>query len=303
MLHLMASLRRWFSISRSSRLEMRRGCVQCLSSGILHRMSYIEWGDAANPRVLVCVHGLTRNARDFDFLARVMADHYRVVCPDVAGRGESEWLRNKADYGVPTYLQHMLVLLAHLGVARVDWVGTSMGGLIGMSLAALPNAPIRKLVLNDAGAVVCARSLKRIAGYVGLAPQFASLAEAEVYMRQTFASFGELSDVQWRFLTEHSLRALPSGGWRVHYDPAIGDAMRASPIMFDLNLWNLYEAIHAPTLLIRGAESDLLTHKTAIEMTRRGPRAELVEIPKVGHAPMLMDEAQIALVRDFLLRD
>lgn len=300
MLSFMNRLRQWYAAPAAAG-EMRRGSVQCLSSGMLHHMAYTEWGDATNPRVLLCVHGLTRNARDFDPLARALADHYRVICPDVAGRGESDWLRNKADYSVPNYMQHMLVLLAHLGVAQVDWVGTSMGGLIGMSLAALPNAPIRKLVLNDAGAVVSARSLQRIAGYVGLAPDFASLAEAEIYMRETYAGFGLLTDKQWRFLTEHALRALPEGGWCMLYDPAIGDAMRTSPILFDLNLWHLYDAIRAQTVVLRGAESDLLSHDTAAEMALRGPRAYLVEIPGVGHAPMLMDEIQIAIVRNFLL--
>lgn len=296
----MSGLRHWFSPPQAGG-EMRRGSVQCLSSGVLHRMAYTEWGEPTNPRVLLCVHGLTRNARDFDPLARALADHYRVICPDVAGRGESDWLPNPADYGVPTYVQHMLALLAQLGIAQVDWVGTSMGGLIGMSLAALPNAPIRKLVLNDAGAVVSARSLQRIAGYVGLAPDFADLAEAEIYMRRTYAGFGALTDKQWRFLTEHALRPLPGGGWRMRYDPAIGEAMRASPILFDLNLWQLYDAIRAQTVLLRGAESDLLSHDTAAEMALRGPRAHLVEIPGVGHAPMLMDDIQIAIVRNFLL--
>ena len=300
MLSFMNRLRQWYAAPAAAG-EMRRGSVQCLTSGVLHRMAYTEWGEPTNPRVLLCVHGLTRNARDFDPLARALADHYRVICPDVAGRGESDWLPNPADYGVPTYVQHMLALLAQLGIVQVDLVGTSMGGLIGMSLAALPNAPIRKLVLNDAGAVVSARSLQRIAGYVGLAPDFASLAEAEVYMRRTYAGFGALTDKQWRFLTEHALRPLAGGGWRMRYDPAIGEAMRASPILFDLNLWQLYDAIRAQTVLLRGAESDLLSHDTAAEMALRGPRAHLVEIPGVGHAPMLMDDVQIAIVRNFLL--
>ena len=300
MLSFMNRLRQWYAAPAAAG-EMRRGSVQCLTSGVLHRMAYTEWGEPTNPRVLLCVHGLTRNARDFDPLARALAQHYRVICPDVAGRGESDWLPNPADYGVPTYVQHMLALLAQLGIVQVDWVGTSMGGLIGMSLAALPNAPIRKLVLNDAGAVVSARSLQRIAGYVGLAPDFASLAEAEVYMRRTYAGFGALTDKQWRFLAEHALRPLAGGGWRMRYDPAIGEAMRASPILFDLNLWQLYDAIRAQTVLLRGAESDLLSHDTAAEMALRGPRAHLVEIPGVGHAHELMDDVQIAIVRNFLL--
>jgi pimeloyl-ACP methyl ester carboxylesterase len=281
---------------------MRRGSVQCLSSGQLHRMAYTEWGDAANPRVLVCAHGLSRNGRDFDVIAQALSRDYRVVCPDIAGRGESEWLANKADYQVPVYLQHMLVLLARLNVAQVDWLGTSMGGLIGMSLAALPASPIRKLILNDVGPVLSAAALSRIGDYVGRAPCFAAEDQAVAYLREVCPGFGPLTDQQWRQLTVHGLRRDPDG-WRVRYDPAIGDTLRAQPLKTDMLLWPVYDAIKAPTLVLRGVDSDLLTHATAEAMSQRGPCARYVEIAATGHAPMLMDAAQIKIVRDFLRED
>lgn len=279
---------------------MRRDSVQCLSSGQLHRMSYVEWGAADNPRVLVCVHGLTRNARDFDDLAQALAAHYRVVCPDVPGRGHSDWLSNKADYAIPVYVEHMVTLIARLGVDRVDWLGTSMGGLIGMALASLRDTPIRKLVLNDVGPVLTAQSLLRIGEYVGRAPIFADLDAATAYVKLMSEGFGELSAAQWRHLTEHVVVEGPDG-WRMRYDPAIGEVLRAMPLGEDILLWPLYEAIQCPTLVMRGATSDLLSRQVAEEMTRRGPRARFVEVPGVGHSPMLMDPAQIEVVRAFLL--
>lgn len=279
---------------------MRRRSVQCLGSGGLYDMSYVEWGVADNPRVLVCVHGLTRNARDFDDLARAMLGEYRVVCPDVAGRGHSDWLKLASDYVVPHYVSAMVTLLARLDAQAVDWVGTSMGGLVGMGLAAQADTPIRRLVLNDVGAVIPAMALSRIGEYVGRAPVFASLADAEAYIRKVSADFGALSDAQWRHLTEHSVK--PDGaGFVMRYDPAIGDAFRAVPQLNDLALWPIYDAIRCPTLLLRGAASDLLLGATVEQMRQRGPRPQVVEFPGVGHAPVLMDAAQIAPIRRFLL--
>jgi len=266
-------------------------------------MAYTEWGDAKNPRVLLCVHGLTRCGRDFDFLAQSLADHYRVVCPDVVGRGQSEWLTVKDDYQIPQYVADMVTLIARLDVASVHWLGTSMGGLIGMGLAAQLNTPIVRLVLNDVGPLINAASLKRIAQYVGQAPKFASIDEAESYVRAVSASFGQFTDAQWRHLTLHITRVAADGGVELAYDPGIAVPFSKSVDGKDIDLWPLYEAIHCPTLLVRGAESDLLSHDTALAMTRRGPRATLLEIPGVGHAPMFMDDEQVAPVRDFLLRD
>ncbi|MFT4171665.1 MAG: alpha/beta hydrolase [Rhodocyclaceae bacterium] len=265
-------------------------------------MAYVEWGDPRNTRVLMCVHGLTRNGRDFDFLARALARDYRVVCPDIVGRGDSDWLRVKMDYAVPLYVADVVTLLARLNVDTVDWVGTSMGGLIGMALASQPATPIKRLVLNDVGPVISGQALWRIGEYVGRAPQFASFAEAEQYIRAVSASFGRLSDAQWQHLTEHSIRST-GGGFRMAYDPGIGDAFRLSPALAvsDIVVWPTYDLIRCPTLVIRGAESDLLSADTVEEMTRRGPHAESVTVPEVGHAPTLMDEPQIGIVKRFLL--
>jgi pimeloyl-ACP methyl ester carboxylesterase len=284
--------------------QMRRGHVNCMTPEGFHRMAYTEWGDPANPRVLVCVHGLTRCSRDFDALARAMSSHYRVVCPDVAGRGDSDWLNNPMLYIVPTYAADVATLIARLDVDEVHWVGTSMGGLIGMGIAALPRSPITKLVLNDVGPVLSAVSLSRIGGYLGKAPRFASIEEAEQFVRATSAPFGPHSDAEWRFLTEHVVRREADGGLRMHYDPAIAQAFLAgfqSTGGKDIELWNMYDAIRCPTLLLRGRESDLLTGATAAAMGARGPKARCVEFAGVGHAPTLMHEDQIAVVKGFLL--
>jgi pimeloyl-ACP methyl ester carboxylesterase len=280
---------------------LRQHTVQCLGPHGLHRMAYTEWGDAANPRVLVCVHGLTRNGRDFDFLAAALADEFRVVCPDVVGRGVSDRLKVPDDYQVPIYVQDMVTLLARLDVASVSWLGTSMGGLIGMALAAQPDTPIRRLILNDVGPLITAASIKRIGEYLGAAPRFESIEHAEAYTRQIAATFGNLTDAQWRHLTIHTVRRADDGRYEMVYDPAIAEPFRKAMGDQDVDLWPVYQAVRCPTLLMRGADSDLLTHPTAEEMTQRGPRARLVEVPGVGHAPMLMDEFQIRTVRDFLL--
>ena len=282
--------------------EMRHRSVQCLSPAGLHDMAYVEWGDPANPRVLVCVHGLTRCGRDFDFLAQVMAGEYRVVCPDVVGRGRSGWLKDKSHYAVPQYCADMVTLLARLDAQTVHWVGTSMGGLIGMALAAQENSPISRLVLNDVGPVLEAASIQRIGEFLGRAPRFPSIEQAEVFVRFVSAPFGQLTDAEWRHLTIHTLRKLPEGGYEMAYDPGIAEPFRAAMgDGKDVELWPIYDAIRCPTLLLRGAWSDLLTKETARQMAERGPRPQVVEIPGVGHAPMLMSADQIGVVRNFLL--
>jgi pimeloyl-ACP methyl ester carboxylesterase len=282
--------------------EMRQRTVQCLSPGGLHDMAYVEWGDEHNPRVLVCAHGLTRCGRDFDFLAHVMADSYRVVCPDVVGRGRSAWLRDKRHYTVPQYCADMVTLLARFEAETVHWVGTSMGGLIGMALAAQEGTPISRLVLNDVGPVVTAASIARIGDFLGKAPRFRSIDEAEAYVRFVSAPFGALTDAEWRHLTVHALRQMADGSYAMAYDPGIAEPFRQDMGGGkDVELWPIYDAVTCPTLLLRGAQSDLLTAETARLMTERGPKARLVEIPNVGHAPVLMAADQIAIVRDFLL--
>lgn len=282
--------------------QLRRRSVLCASPKGLHRMAYVEWGDPRNREVLVCVHGLTRSGRDFDDLARALCGQFRVVCPDLAGRGDSDKLADPLLYGVPQYLADMVTLIARLDCEALSWVGTSLGGLIGMALAALPGNPVKKLVLNDAGPVISRASLERIASYIGVVPTFATLEKAEEYVRTISAPFGAHSDAQWRMLTERWVRRLPDGTWQPHYDPRMAIAYRASlPEQGDLVLWPYYDAIRCPTLVLRGEQSDLLSRATTGAMAQRGPKAKVVEISGVGHAPTLMHAGQIAVVRDFLL--
>ncbi len=275
--------------------------VQCASPAGLHRVAYLEWGDADNPEVVICVHGLTRCARDFDNLARVLSARYRVVCPDIAGRGDSDWLADPMLYVIPQYVSDMVTLVARLDVEQVHWVGTSMGGLIGMALAAQKNSPVAKLVLNDAGPVVARAALERIGQYLGQAPNFPSVEAAEQLIRAISAPFGPHTDAEWRFLTEVVLRKNADGSWRLHYDPRIAEPYRKNLPEKDLELWELWDAVSCPTLVIRGAQSDLLSRETAQAMTRRGPKAKVVELAGVGHAPTLLHADQIAIVREFLL--
>jgi pimeloyl-ACP methyl ester carboxylesterase len=275
--------------------------VQCASPRGLHRIAYLEWGDPRNRDVLVCVHGLTRSSRDFDELARALCGQFRVVCPDVAGRGDSDRLADPMLYAVPQYVGDMVTLIARLDVEAVSWVGTSLGGLIGMALAAQSHSPLARLVLNDAGPVISRASLERIAGYVGTKMQFATFEDAEAYIRTISAPFGPHSDAQWRFLTETWLRRNDDGSWRAHYDPRIAEPFRATLPEKDMELWPVYDAIRCPTLVLRGEHSDLLSRGTTQEMRMRGPKAKVVEIRGVGHAPTLMYPDQIALVHEFLL--
>ena len=280
----------------------RRRKVQCASAGGLHRVAYLEWGERSSGKTLVCVHGLTRCARDFDRLAAEMVRHgYRVVCPDVAGRGDSDWLENPMEYAVPTYAYDMVTLIARLDVESVHWVGTSLGGLIGMTIAAMRGSPIKRLVLNDVGPVLTAVSLERLSSYVGKWPPLPTIEAAELFVRSTSASFGPHTDAEWRFLTEHVVRKNADGSLRMHYDPAIAVPFNAELSREDVELWSFYDAIRCPTLVLRGEQSDLLRRDTAEQMAARGPRAKVVEIGGVGHAPTLLHDDQIAIVRDFLL--
>ncbi len=277
--------------------------VQCLSPAGLHRMAYWEWGERGNPQVLVCVHGLTRQGRDFDSLARRLARRYRVICPDVVGRGQSDWLRNPALYQIPSYVADMVTLLARLDVAKVDWVGTSMGGLIGMALGALEDSPIRRLVLNDVGPGLEYSALQRIGAYLGAPLRFGSVEEGAAYLRGISAGFGPHSEADWLALSRPMFK--PVGEQlRLHYDPGIAASFAGmTPELAraaEAQLWQLYDALRQPTLLLRGAESDLLTRATAEAMGQRGPRARLQELPGVGHAPTLVAEDQLLLIDRFL---
>ena len=265
-----------------------------------YSMSYTEWAGPAGAPTVICVHGLTRNGRDFDVLAEALSSDFHVVCPDVLGRGKSDWLEHSEDYDFPVYVAALAQLIARLAVPEVLWVGTSMGGLIGMLTAALPRAPIQRLVVNDIGPLLAKEGIARIATYVGKDPSFADLAALEAYQREVAASFGPLTDAQWRHLATHAARTKPDGSLGLAYDPSIGEPFKqAAPV--DVDLWPQWDRIACPTLVLRGANSDLLRRPDALAMTQRGPRASLVEFPGIGHAPALMAPDQIAAVRGFLL--
>ncbi|MFC4474709.1 alpha/beta fold hydrolase [Comamonas denitrificans] len=282
-----------------------------------HRVGYWEWnqtGQVDHPHVIVCVHGLTRQGRDFDVLAQALSHHARVICPDIAGRGQSDWLADPMAYGVPQYAFDMLVLLtqvhAQYPIAQLDWVGTSMGGLIGMAVAGTPDlalpVPIRRLLLNDVGPRLEWSALQRIGTYVGQSPRFASVEEGAAWLRVQSADFGPHTDAQWLALSEPMLRPGPEGGFVLHYDPKIAVPMQGMTqeqvVQGEALLWNLYDAITAQTLVLRGAKSDLLTAQTVQEMAQRGPKAHSVTLECVGHAPTLVQPEQVALVKEFLFR-
>lgn len=288
--------------------EPRLNHVQCLGARGLRRMAYWEWGDAANPRVLVCAHGLSRQARDFDTLAQALCGEYRVVCVDVVGRGRSDWLADPSGYQIPAYVADMVTLVARLNVPSVDWVGTSMGGLIGLGLASLPQSPVAKLVLNDVGPTIQYEALLRIGSYLGQPLRWNTQEEAADYLHTISAGFGPHTREQWLALSRPMLVADASGegsGFKLHYDPAIAQPFKSvTPALAaagEAMTWAAFDAITCPTLLLRGADSDLLSRDTAKAMTQRGPKARLVEFAGVGHAPTLVAEDQIAAVRQFLL--
>ena len=284
--------------------EPRLNHVQCLGGRALHRMAYWEWGDAGNARVLVCAHGLSRQGRDFDKLARALCTHYRVVCPDVVGRGRSDWLADPSGYQIAAYVADMVTLLARLNAQQVDWVGTSMGGLIGLGLAALPNTPIARLVLNDVGPTIEFEAIQRIGAYLGLPLRWGSVEEAADYMLTISQGFGPHSREAWLALTRPMLKR-DGDAFIPHYDPNIAVPFRSvTPDIASAGealLWQSYEALRCPVLLLRGANSDLLSRDTALAMTQRGPKARLHEFAGVGHAPTLVAAEQVAVVREFLL--
>jgi pimeloyl-ACP methyl ester carboxylesterase len=280
-------------------------------------MAYWSWGDAGAPRVVVCVHGLSRQGRDFDTLAAALVARTggdtRVVCPDVVGRGQSDWLADPQEYQLPTYASDMVAMLAQLHgqapIADLSWVGTSMGGLIGMAVAGTPSLPLpatmRRLVLNDVGPVIQWQAVQRIGTYVGQTGRYASVQQAADAMWQISTGFGPHTPQQWLALSAPMVKPLPEGGLTLHYDPDIAVPFRSiteeGAARGEAAVWALYDAITARTLLLRGADSDLLSRDTARAMTQRGPRATLVEFAGVGHAPTLVAADQVEAVASFLL--
>lgn len=287
--------------------------VTCPDANGGHRMAYWQWGDAAAEHTVICAHGLSRQGRDFDVLAQALVARaggaLNVVCPDVVGRGQSDWLKDPAGYQLPTYAGDMLALLAQLKPKTLDWVGTSMGGLIGMAICvhgASVGAKVRKLVLNDVGPVVQWESIVRIGTYLGKAMQFSSTQEAADAMWAVSTSFGPHTPAQWLELSRHMVKPLPDGrGVTLHYDPDIAVPVRTltqeAVAQGEATMWQIYDGVAAETLLVRGADSDLLSSETAQQMTRRGPKARLVEFAGVGHAPTLVAGDQVQAVTAFLL--
>jgi len=289
--------------------------VACPDAQGGHRMAYWQWGDPTAAHVVVCVHGLSRQGRDFDVLARALCARadlpLRVVCPDVVGRGRSDWLKDPSGYQIPAYAGDMLALLAQLKPVVLDWVGTSMGGLIGMVVCGQPGlplpVPVRRLVLNDVGPAIRWEAIERIKTYLGDTGRFESLEAAASAMRAISATFGPHTDAQWLALSQHMVRPVQGqgGALTLHYDPAIAVPVRATTAeasaQGEAMLWQLYDNIRASTLLMRGADSDMLTRETAAAMAQRGPQAHVVEFAGVGHAPTLVADDQVACVARFLL--
>ncbi len=300
--------------------------LNCPDATGFHRMAYWQWGDPASAHMVLCVHGLTRQGRDFDVLARALCQRatdagtsLRVICPDVVGRGQSDWLKDPAGYQIPAYAADMLALLAKLQaeapIGVLDWVGTSMGGLIGLVICGQPDLPlpqrVRKLVLNDVGPTVEWSALQRIGAYLGKTGEFESVQQAADAMWAISSSFGPHTPEQWLALSTPMVRPVSTSDssasqrWKLHYDPAIAEPFRAASETATQEgqalLWRLYDQISADTLLLRGVESDLLSVDTAKAMTERGPRARLVEFKGVGHAPTMTSADQLAVVVDFLM--
>ncbi len=262
-------------------------------------LNYADWGDPESKQVVLCIHGLTRNARDFDTIARALAERGpRVIAVNIVGRGGSSWLADPKQYQIPTYAAHVASFLKSLEVNQIDWIGTSMGGIIGMALAAQETSPIRRLILNDVGPYIAEAALKQIQDYLGLDLVFANLDELEQHLRLIHAGFGNLDDAEWRHLAVHSARETRDG-WRLEYDPAI----RVPYLDYaasDVDTWGLWDKIRCPTLGLHGEQSTLLSDQTVTEMRQRGPKPPVVSFPDVGHAPALMARDQIATILDWL---
>ncbi len=267
------------------------------------KMAYLEWGKN-NPEVVVCVHGLTRNSRDFDFLAQELQQKYRIIAIDVTGRGRSDWLKDKTQYHNLTYAQDIAQMLNALGMKNINWVGTSMGGLIGMLIASGFPGLVKKLVINDIGPFIPAQALRRIAEYTGSRMNFSTYEEAERFFREIYQPWGLTNERQWRHMLQNSLIKSPDGGYKFIYDPEIGNAFRDETgkikEMQDIDLWEVWEKISTPPLVLRGADSDILDKSTAEKMVKSKPGGKLVEYKGVGHAPSLMEDTHISEIKEWL---
>lgn len=282
-----------------------------------HRMAYWQWGDESNPRILICVHGLSRQGRDFDSVARSLCDQYQVICPDVVGRGHSDWLADPKGYQVFSYVSDMVALMQQLRAQvkattplDIDWLGTSMGGLIGLGFSTLPpevsGVKLRKFVLNDVGPKLRYEAMVRIGEYLGQPMRFDNEQQAADYLWSISTGFGPHTPEQWLALSRPLLRPAPDAqGLVLHYDPALAEPFKTiteeGAVSGEAMLWQVYDALKCPVLLLRGKNSDLLDSDTATSMTQRGPKAQLIEFEGVGHAPMLNNPTQLEPLKKFLL--
>ncbi len=266
-----------------------------------HRIVYHDWGDESNPNVLICVHGLTRNSRDFDFLASRLMQDYRVIAPDIVGRGQSDWLPEAQHYTIEQYLKDMHMLLLDLKVSQVDWLGTSLGGIIGMGLASAPNSPIRRLILNDIGAIVKKEVVAMLAHNLGTTPEFKTREELKHFLQHAYKNTGNLDDEHWEHMAQHDHHVNPDGSIRRAYDPNIFHAVGLYEST-DINMWPYWDAIQCPTLVLHGAESLVLTQAICNEMVQHKPNTKIVTLPGVGHTPSLMLPQYIDIIEKWLQR-
>jgi pimeloyl-ACP methyl ester carboxylesterase len=280
----------------------RQATIRSIGRHGFHNIAYLDWGDTGAADVAFCVHGLSRNSHDFDPLARVLAARRRVVCPDLVGRGRSDWLHDPTDYNMLQYNLDLTVLAARIGAERFDWIGTSLGGLMGIALAGMPNSPIRRLVINDIAPEIPVPALRRLARYLGADRRFTDLKALELYLRETLASFAPMTDADWRRMAETSSSAT-DGGFRLAYDPRIARNFRHYWLLIHANLWHYWDSIDCPVLILRGTDSDFLTPNLLERMLRRLPHAEVIEFQGVGHTPTLNAPDQIDPVDAWLNRD
>jgi pimeloyl-ACP methyl ester carboxylesterase len=285
--------------STSNNQDPKHDYIKCIGPGGFHKVAYTEWGDPDNPEVLFCVHGITRNARDFDHLARVLQNEYRIVCPDVVGRGRSDLTGNPLNYNYVQYINDMTAMVARSGAKEITWLGTSMGGIIGMMIAAQPRNPIKKLILNDVGMFIPKSALERIVKYASIFPTFSNLEEAKTDLENRLSTFGIKNPEHFNHLLKYAFKEDATGNLNYHYDPTILKAFAANPIE-DVHMEPVWSAITCPVLIIRGAESDILQAETLKKMVEMKPGTQTALIPHTGHAPTLMEAEQIKIVSDWL---
>lgn len=294
---------------------MKQSYLLSASPHGFHNIAYMEWG-IPNPRPIICVHGLTRNSRDFDFLAEALSQqgHY-VICPDIVGRGDSDWLIDPKFYDFSQYRVDMTALIARLNCTEVDWIGTSMGGILGMGMAALPKTPIRRLILNDIGAYIPIKGIKFIQSYLGQNPTFQNYQAAENYFKKFQAGFGSLTEEQWQQVTIYSIHPLSDGQYQLKIDPAINLSIPKLTILyqallhplklisgklFDIDLWEFWQKVTCPTLVIHGENSEILPEWVCSKMQQIHPDTQVIDIPNTGHAPALMSPEQIQIIQQWL---